>query len=255
MLNNLFEEELMQNDQKIRVIMFSPLSTIYILADYGYFWTVPDNFLYHFHLFFETSLVTFSSLTAVSVENVFGFYVYQFNSTMRAMTSKLMNSPHSENFSDLLRTCLAKHQKLLQCRNTLEHIFGPIVFWHICTNAVMLCSSLYEFASLPNINFKHISEFLTYALVKLLQTFIYTWYGTVLISASEDFRKGVYFGEWFKSGLDRQMRTNVIMILMQKPMIINAFYAPVDITIFTSFVNAAMSYFFLLQSIGSKGKP
>ncbi|XP_011687019.1 PREDICTED: uncharacterized protein LOC105449463 [Wasmannia auropunctata] len=295
MLNNLFEEELLQNDQKIRVIMFSPLFTIYILAygyfaiiillilsyfapayifiiynlchfrlttnytlpisrGYGHFWTVPDNFLYHFHLFFETILAIFNGLTSVSVENVFGFYVYQFSSTMRAMTFKLMNPPHTENFSDLLRTCLAKHQKLLQCCNTLEHIFGPIIFWHIGTNAVMLCASLYEMLSLPNLNFNNVSEFLTYALVKLLQTYIYTWYGTVLTSASEDFRKGVYFGEWFKSGLNRQMRTNVIMMLMQKPMIINAFYFPIDITIFTSFVNAAMSYFFLLQSVGNKGE-
>ncbi|XP_011705217.1 PREDICTED: uncharacterized protein LOC105460461 [Wasmannia auropunctata] len=292
MLNDLFEEELMQNE-KIRAIMFLPISTTYILAygyfafmsslilayyapsyiflihnlchsrlttnytlpisrGYGYFWPVPDNFLYHFYFFFETSLVVFSGMTAVSVENVFGFYVYQFSSTMRAMTFKLMNPPRTENFSDLLRTCSAKHKKLLQCRITLEHIFGPLIFWHIVTNAMLLCSVLYSTVYVSKLNLSIIFAFLSYILVKLLQSFIYTWYGTVLTSASNDFRKGIYFGQWLKSSLDRQGGANVVIMLMQKPMTINAFYSTVDLTIFTNLVNATMSYFCLLQSISSK---
>jgi len=194
MLNDLFEEELMQNE-KIRAIIFLPLRKIYTLActylalltglvlasfmfpyifiirnlsfplttnytlplsrGFGHFWIVPDNFLYHFHLLFETSSATLSCITAGSVDCNFGFYVYQFASTMHAMTFRLMNPLSTEKFSDLLRTCVAKHQRLLRCRHTLEHIYGPIVFWHIITNAILLCALMYDAMTVRYINILH----------------------------------------------------------------------------------------------------
>lgn len=97
------------------------LTTNYTLpsAKFGmarHFWTVPDNFLYHLHLLLESSSgiicsITSCSITSCAIEGVFGFYVYQFASTMHAMTFKLMNPLPTEKFSDLLRTCVAKHQK------------------------------------------------------------------------------------------------------------------------------------------------
>ncbi|XP_011685198.1 PREDICTED: uncharacterized protein LOC105448374 [Wasmannia auropunctata] len=183
-LDDLFEEELMQNE-KIRTIILSPLRTIHTLAytyfiflmglvvaysspsyivairglyhhlivtNYslpisrriGYFWTVPDNYLCHFYLVFETSLGLTSTIVACSVDNVFGFYVYQFISTMRAMTFRLTNPLPTEKFSDLLGKCVAKHQKLLRCRDTLEHVFGHIVFWHVISNAILVCGLMYD---------------------------------------------------------------------------------------------------------------
>ncbi|KYN31572.1 hypothetical protein ALC56_14070 [Trachymyrmex septentrionalis] len=237
-LNNLFEEELMKNE-KIQTIIFSSLRTIYILAytyfailvvvifaffgssyifiihnlfylhlttnytlplsrGVGWFWPIPHNFLYHLHLFYETSLIILSTMTACGVDSAFGFYVYQFSSTIRAMTFALTNPLSTEKFSDILRTCIVKHQKLLQCRNTLEHVYGPIVFWHIVTNAILLCSLMYDLIS------------------------------------GEDFRKGIYFGKWPNSSLDHHVRTNVILIMMQKPMTVNAFFTPVDVIMFTN---------------------
>ncbi|XP_011687023.1 PREDICTED: uncharacterized protein LOC105449466 [Wasmannia auropunctata] len=96
-------------------------------------------------------------------------------------------------------------------------------------------------------------SFLTYATIKLLQTFTYAWYGTVLTNAGEDFREGIYFGEWPSSDLGHHVRTNIILMMMQKPTTVNAFFSPVDIVIFTNFVNTTMSYFFLLRSVGVKG--
>ncbi|XP_011700377.1 PREDICTED: uncharacterized protein LOC105457423 [Wasmannia auropunctata] len=143
-VNDLFEEELRQNE-KIRMLIFSHLRRMYILAKgFGHLWTVPDNFLYHLHLLFETSLIVFSSFTACGVDSVFGFFVYQFASTMRAMTFRLTNPLSTEKFSDLLRMCVAKHQKLLRCRDTLEHVYAPIILWHIVTNAVLLCALIYD---------------------------------------------------------------------------------------------------------------
>ncbi|XP_018353525.1 PREDICTED: odorant receptor 49a-like [Trachymyrmex septentrionalis] len=236
----------------IHNLLYLHLSTNYTLPlsrGIGWFWPIPHNFLYHLHLFYETSLIILSTMMACGVDSTFGFYVYQFNSILRAMTFALTNPLSTEKFSDILRTCVRKHQKLLQCRNTLEHVYGPIVFWHIVTNAVLLCALMYNLISLSEFNFDNVSSSLVYAVVKLFQTFIYTWHGTFLTSAGEDFRKGIYFGKWPNSSLDHHVRTNIILIMMQKPMTVNAFFSPVNVMMFTNSVNATMSYFFLLQSI------
>lgn len=110
----------------------------------GYFWTIPNNYLYHFHLFFETYSGTLSAITACSMDSLFCLYVYQLTSTMNVMSFRIMNLLPSEEFPDILKTCLTKHQKLLQCRDTLEHVYGVIIFWHIVTNAVVLCAMIYQ---------------------------------------------------------------------------------------------------------------
>ncbi|XP_024867209.1 odorant receptor Or2-like [Temnothorax curvispinosus] len=221
---------------------------------YGYFWTVPHNYLYHFHLLFETGNISIIGIVACGLESAFGFYIYQFASIMHAMTFRLTNPLPTENFSDVLKLCVAKHQKLLPCRHTLEHIYGPIVFWHIVTNAVLLCALIYDAMSITDFNIFNIGAFVTYAAIKFLQTFTYAWYGTLLTNASEDFRKGIYFSEWPNSDLDHHVRTKIIIMMMQKPMTINAVFSLVDMNMFTNFVNTTVSYFFLLQSISDKGK-
>ncbi|KAL0103986.1 hypothetical protein PUN28_016974 [Cardiocondyla obscurior] len=183
-LNNIFEEELERNEKIRRMILSSlhkistvaymyslilvllilgystptflfiirglcsfNLTTNYILPltkGYGYFWTVPKNFLYHFYFLFEMSLVISSSCTASSVDNAFGFYVYQISSTLRAMTFRITNLLPNEKYTDVLKACVAKHQILQPCRDTLEHIYGPIIFWHVITNALLLCSLIYQ---------------------------------------------------------------------------------------------------------------
>ncbi|KAG5305790.1 OR94A protein, partial [Pseudoatta argentina] len=273
-LNDLFEEELMQNE-KVQTIIFSSLRTISTLAyiyfvfligiivaystssyiciiqnllyfhlptnytlplsrGFGWFWTVPDNFLYHIHMFYETGLITLSCTIACGIDSAFGFYVYQISSTIRAMMFALTNPLSIEKFSDLLRTCAVKHQKLLQCRNTLEYVYGPIVFWYIVSNAVVLCFLIYDFTSLSVFNLENVSSSLSYAGIKLLQTFMYTWYGTFLTNAGEEFRKEIYFSKWLNSNLDCHVRTNVILMMMQKPMTVNAVFSPVNVTMFTN---------------------
>ncbi|KYQ53190.1 Putative odorant receptor 49a [Trachymyrmex zeteki] len=208
--------------------------TLPISREFGWFWTNPDNFLYYLHMFYETGLMTLGIITTCGIDSAFGFYVYQFSSTLRAMMFTLMNPPSTEKFSDLLKTCAVKHQKLLQCRNTLEHVYGPIVLWHVVTNAVLICVMIYDFTSLPVFNFENLFSTVIYAAKKLLQTYMYAWYGTFLTNAGEDFNKGIYFSKWPNSNLDRHVRTNVIVMMMQKPMTVNAVFSPVDVIMFTN---------------------
>jgi len=103
--------------------------------------------IFYLRLFYEPGLMTLNSIITCVVDSTFGFYVYQFSSTLRAIISTLMNPLSTEKFSDFLKMCAVKHQKLLQCRNSLEHVYGPIVFWHVVTNAMLICMSIYDFTS------------------------------------------------------------------------------------------------------------
>ncbi|XP_011158519.2 odorant receptor 49a [Solenopsis invicta] len=228
--------------------------TLPLSRGYGYFWTVPDNILCHLHLILETAMVMLSCITTCGVECVFSLFAYQLASTARGMIYRLTNPLPNEKFSDLLKTCIKKHQKLLRCRNILEKVYGPILLWHIISNAMLLCSLIYDVTTEFKFTFFNILMSLTYSLIKLLQMFMYAWNGTVITNAGDNFRNGVYFGEWPKSDLDRHVRTNVILTMMQKPMTIYAIFSPVEIVMFTNFVNATISYFFLLQSIDDKSE-
>ncbi|KYN07924.1 Putative odorant receptor 49a [Cyphomyrmex costatus] len=273
-LNDLFEKELMQNEKVATIIFSSlrtvytlgytcfafiiyltfltykssyicithnlfhfQLSTNCTLPfskGFGWFWTVPDNFLYHLHMFYEIGQVTLNTIMPCGVDSAFGLYIYQFSSIIHAMTFTLTNPLSTEKFSDLLKTCIVKHQKLLQCRNTLEHVYGSIIFWHMISNAMLLCGLIYDLTSTSVFNFDNISASALYAALKLVQTFTYAWYGTFLTNAGDSFRKGIYFSKWPNSNLDYHVRTNVILIMMQKPMTLTAILSPVDVNMFTN---------------------
>ncbi|XP_070526027.1 odorant receptor 82a-like [Cardiocondyla obscurior] len=294
-LNDLFENEYMENE-KIQTIMNSSLpsiiimvyiySAIYIIVivmitmpgcisifnfyhsnsttnytlpsvrGYGYLWIIVDFIRYHYRVLFGTLELMIICLISFCVDTAFGLYAYQFAAIIDSMHFKLTNPLPTENISDTLKTCVAKHQKLLLCRDILENMYAPIVLWHIVTNAVLLCALIYELSlqQLSDLNFISIFTSLTYSGVKLLQTFIYAWHGTLLADASEKLRNGIYFSKWHNSRLDRHVRTNVILIMMQKPMSINAYFASVDMILFTNFVNTTISYFFLLQSVSDKNE-
>ncbi|XP_070522051.1 odorant receptor 9a-like [Cardiocondyla obscurior] len=290
MLDNLFEEELARNDL-IRTVMLSSLRKIYSLAymyyafeagiylsyylppcliiirdllhfrlttSYSlpckplYFWTIPDNFLYHFHLMYEMSTAFISCVVASSIDTMFGFWIYQIASTMDAMTYMLTNPPSTERYSDIIKMCVIKHQKLMQCCDMLGHIYGKIIFWHIISNAVLLCALMLQASTFTEFTVSNISMFTTFAAIKLIQSFIYAWHGTVLTNASENFRIGIYFGKWLNSSLNSHTRTNIVMMLMQKSLTINAVFSSVDVVMFTNLVNTALSYFFLVRSVSNK---
>ncbi|KAL6259796.1 hypothetical protein P5V15_009707 [Pogonomyrmex californicus] len=221
----------------VRGIFHLHLPTNYTLPysrGYGYFWTVPNNFLRHFHLLFEWWALITQAITNASVDSAFGFYVYLLASTMRAMTFRLTNPLPNDKYSDVLRMCVTKHLKLIQCRDMLKRIYSVIILWHIVTNAILLCAVIYEALQLSDITIRMVFNIISYSVVKLLQTFIYAWYGTVITNADEDFRNGIYFSEWHNSNLDRHVRTSILLMMMQKPMAIKVFSISIDVVIFTN---------------------
>ncbi|XP_039312464.1 odorant receptor 49a-like isoform X2 [Solenopsis invicta] len=166
----------------IRDLCHLRLTTNYNLPfarGYSYFWTVPDNWSYHLYFFYEMMQAWLTAMTSGAVESVFGFHTYLFASTVRVMIFRLTNPLPTDKFSDVLKMCIKKHQKLLRCRDTLENVFGPIVLWHVISNSILLCSLIYETVNME-IRLANITTFMIYSSLKLVQMFIYARYAMFL---------------------------------------------------------------------------
>ncbi|XP_067216464.1 odorant receptor 13a-like isoform X2 [Linepithema humile] len=192
--------------------------------------------------------------TIGSVDSLFGFYAFQISAILRAMSIRLANPRPNEVFSKVLGTCVETHHRIERCGRMLEDVWGLIILRVIIANAILMCALIFEVSPFTDLTINQIFSFISYMALKLLQTFIYAWYGSLITSASEHFREGIYFSNWPDSKLDRHMRANIILAMMQKPLTIRALkVSHVNVNMFTNILNTAMSYFFLLQSLDEGG--
>ncbi|XP_012521357.1 odorant receptor 43a isoform X2 [Monomorium pharaonis] len=215
-------------------------------------WPVPvdGGVSFYLHLLYQIFTLWWVVITVGSVDSLFGYYAFQISSILRAMSARLANPRIREVFTESLATCIQTHHRLLQCGHILSDIWGLIIIRMVVMNALLICALIFEASPFTHLTISKIFLFISYMALKLLQTFIYAWYGSLITSASEHFRDGIYFSEWPESSLDRNIRTNVILTMMQKPIIIKALkLSSVNVNMFTTIVNTAMSYFFLLQSL------
>ncbi|KAL6444754.1 hypothetical protein ACFW04_002072 [Cataglyphis niger] len=216
-------------------------------------WTVPinDGFIFYLHFLYHLFLGWWTVFTISSVDSLFGFYAFQISSILYAMSVKLRSNLQPRGtFSEILETCVWTHRRLCQCSNTLENIWQPIILRMLLANSILICILIFEVTQVTDIIMSEIFLLIFYITLKLLQTFMYAWYGNFITSASEYFREGIYFSDWPDSSLDCHVRTNIIMTMMQKPMTIKALkVTSVNVNMFTNIVNTAVSYFFLLQSL------
>ncbi|XP_032690141.1 odorant receptor Or2-like [Odontomachus brunneus] len=96
--------------------------------------------------------------------------------------------------------------------------------------------------------------FFSYMMVKVIQTLMYTWYGTVITHESENFREGIYCSNWPHVAGERSLRPRMIIMLMQKPMMIKALkLCTLSVEMFVNVMNTTISYYFLLQTLNKRG--
>ncbi|XP_011878600.1 PREDICTED: odorant receptor 4-like [Vollenhovia emeryi] len=221
------------------------------LAKFPWPVSTGGGLLFYLHLLHQISSCWCVVFTVGSVDSLFGYYAFQISSILRAMSARLANRRRTcEVFTEALGTCVHTHHRLLQCSHMLSDIWGLIIIRMLFTNAILMCALIFEASPFTHLTVGQFFLFISYMALKLLQTFIYAWYGSLITSASEHFREGIYFSEWPDSSLDREIRASVIVTMMQKPIIIKALkLSSVNVNMFTNIVNTAMSYFFLLQSL------
>lgn len=109
-----------------------------------YPWTIPDNFLYHVHFLLELLNLWFFLFTTCGFDESFGYYSFQISSILRAVAFRLESPLPGDEVRSLLRSSVQKHQRLLRCRECMERIYGPNVFWMILTSTLLMCSLIYE---------------------------------------------------------------------------------------------------------------
>ncbi|XP_071556691.1 uncharacterized protein [Temnothorax nylanderi] len=200
-------------------------------------WPAPtDGLPYYLHLVHQISACWWVMFTIGSVDSLFGYYAFQISSILRAMSARLANPRENrETFTELLDTCVHTHRRLLRCGHIMSDIWGLIIIRMLFANAILMCALIFEASPLTHLTIGQFFLFVSFMALKLLQTFIYAWYGSLITSASEHFREGIYFSEWPDSSLDRDVRVNVIVTMMQKPMIIRVLkLSSVDVGMFTN---------------------
>ncbi|XP_035720601.1 uncharacterized protein LOC118440944 [Vespa mandarinia] len=63
--------------------------------------------------------------------------------------------------------------------------------------------------------------FVVYGVMKGIQTFMYAWYGSIIISEGENFRRKIYCCKWYAYG-NLSIMKKILLILTQKPMVLVA---------------------------------
>ncbi|XP_014298175.1 odorant receptor 4-like [Microplitis demolitor] len=204
------------------------------------------------YLFESLATMSLFCITS-SVDSLFLFYIFQIIGQLREMSYSITNTNgfNDDNEKDIvLRKTIYQYQTLIKCREIIEKIYGPIILWIMCTNAVIMCVFIFQFMQMKNLPIIRLMIIFTYVLSKVLQTFIYAWSGTCLTVESEDYRKAVYNMNWYGN---KRIMTSVIIMLAQKPMIVTACnFSTVTVDIFIMVLKTTVSYFFLLQTLEEK---
>ncbi|XP_076376188.1 uncharacterized protein LOC117229613 isoform X4 [Megalopta genalis] len=114
----------------------------------AYPWPITTTFNYFLHYITE-ALICFSFPFITSgVDVFFTMCAFRVCSVLRAMAVELeelgKGSCGMENHRLLLRKCIDKHATLIMCRDIIQEVYGPIVLMFTVTNALGMCSMIFE---------------------------------------------------------------------------------------------------------------
>lgn len=148
-------------------------------------WPMPigGGFSFYLHVLYQMSTFWWVIFTVGSVDSLFGYYAFQISSILRATTARLTNLRTPEVFTEVLGTCVQTHHRLLRCGRLLSDIWGLIIIRMLFTNALLMCALIFEASPFTHLTVGQIFLFISYMTLKLLQTFIYAWYGSLITSA------------------------------------------------------------------------
>ncbi|XP_015171444.1 PREDICTED: uncharacterized protein LOC107063839 [Polistes dominula] len=204
--------------------------------------------IYQIQFLFETQCIWFIIFVTGGVDSSYGFYLFQMIGLLRAMSFECENAfKSSYKLKNILHNCIKKQVKLLRCRDIIQQIYGPIVLDLMLTNAIVLCALIFQAFQVKNqmllfclicYNLNVMKSmmlfvktemtagkmllFVIYGLLKTIQAFMYSWYGSIVASESEAFRRSVYCSKWYEYGDNITLMKDVLIILSQKPIVIVA---------------------------------
>ncbi|KAF7393639.1 hypothetical protein HZH68_010458 [Vespula germanica] len=203
---------------------------------------------YQVQFLFEIQMGWFIVFVTSGVDSAYGFYIFQMIGILRVMSLESEKLGKSSKEHDIiLRNCIRRQILLLRCRDIIQSIYGPVVLNLMLTSVVILCALIFQLLQ-TEITLGKAVVALLYGIVKMTQAFSYSWYGSILTTESEAFRRSVYCSEWYQNG-NIELMKGVLLTLIQKPIVLSAchfFYISLDL--FVKILNTSLSYYFLLQT-------
>ncbi|KAG7211273.1 hypothetical protein KM043_010579 [Ampulex compressa] len=141
---------------------------------------VGGSFAYHLHFLYEFLVAWYLLFTNSGVDALFSFYIFQMASLLRAMSARLRDRRDNEDCAELIRICATKHAKLMHCRDILQDVYGPIILWLVLTNGVIMCALIFQAFQITEMAIGKLALSAFYMFLKILQTFMFAWHGSVL---------------------------------------------------------------------------
>ncbi|XP_034934712.1 uncharacterized protein [Chelonus insularis] len=183
-------------------------------------WPIPFNgIVYRLHFVYETLTSVTVIIVSPGVDSIFVFFVFLMISQLREISYAITHIDEKNGNNIIVKKCINQYCILLKCRDNLEKIYGPIILCLMTTNAIVLCTSIYQISQMQSISIFKIILFFAYITVKLIQTYMYSWCGTHLTMESEECRNAIYAANWYG---DKRFMNSIMIMLQQRPLVITA---------------------------------
>ncbi|NP_001177604.1 odorant receptor 261 [Nasonia vitripennis] len=214
----------------------------------------PGGRVYWCVCFVESISVVFVWNVVCSVDNAFGLHSFRMCGLLRSLADRFAKlQPDDPGYIVELRDCVRTHQLVLRAKEALQRVYGLVVLWTYVTSAIIMCSILYQAdQAKKHMTVTRVIFFTSYITLKLLQSFTYAYYGSLVSQESEKCQNAIYTSNWPGSG-DLRLMKDVLIIQSQRPIVLraNGFFI-VSMEMFEKIVNTTISYFFLLQAVEEK---
>ncbi|NP_001177601.1 odorant receptor 256 [Nasonia vitripennis] len=210
----------------------------------------PGSRVYWILLMVELFANLFVWAVTSGVDSVFGWYTLQICGEFRVLAHKFQNLKSSENYRDDLKECVERHYVLMKTRDVLQDVFGFLTILLALTSAIVQCMLVFQAIQVfKNLSLGMMVFLIAYITLKVVQAFIYAWYGQLIAEESEVCLGAIYNARWAGSG-DTRFMSDVVIVLSQKPLIFRANGCmSLKMDIFIKILNTSVSYFFLLQTL------
>ncbi|CAD6214706.1 GSCOCT00004188001.2-RA-CDS, partial [Cotesia congregata] len=219
-----------------------------------YPWQTSSNgWAYKLTFLFETLATASLFCISLSVDSLFLFYIFQIIGQLREMGYCITHTDgYNEKGKDfVIRKAVYQYQRLIRAKEIIEKIYGPIVLWIMCTNAVIMCVFIFQsmqvlrlFADEKFTGCEIDDDFHVRSVKSITNVYIrLEWH----LFDGGDYREALYNIDWYGS---KKIMTSIIIMMAQKPMIVTALnFSTVTVDIFTMVMKTTISYFFLLQTL------
>ncbi|XP_034934710.1 odorant receptor 47a-like [Chelonus insularis] len=140
----------------------------------------------------------------------------------------------------IIKKCIVQHCTLMKCRDSFQKIYGPVILLMMVTNAVVLCSLIYQITQLTSLTILKAILLATYITIKVCQTYMYSWCGTHITMESEEYRNAIYASNWYGN---KRFMIAVLTMLQQRPIILTvSHFSTISIDIFIKILNTSISF-------------